>query len=258
MISSRCPRPMGTSESTALSPICMGSCTDLRTMMPGALISTRAPSASAGFSVDGVAEAVHHAPEQALPTGTSTMAPVGDRDGRRSGRGVRDGSLGATQGRVCLHSHFSLGNVDEKQKRDCSRVRSRLTERAIFFRSDDRGCLMPDRFFERGKGLTSVRFTMSPSLMVVSLPKHTITDVVVLEVEGHALDAGGELDHLAGLNLVQAVDARDAITDGEDASDFVDVEGGVVAGDAPRGGRRVLRGDPRRLRRGRCGTRARS
>ena len=26
-------------------------------------------------------------------------------------------------------------------------------------------------------------------------------DVVVLEVERHALDAGGELDHLAGLNL---------------------------------------------------------
>ena len=70
------------------------------------------------------------------------------------------------------------------------------------------------------------------------------TDVVVLEVERHALHAGGELDHLAGLNLVQAVDARDAITHGEDATDFVDVQSGVVAGNAllEEGGE-LLRGD---------------
>jgi hypothetical protein len=40
MISSRWPRPIGIIESIALMPVCIGSCTDLRAMMPGALIST--------------------------------------------------------------------------------------------------------------------------------------------------------------------------------------------------------------------------
>jgi hypothetical protein len=39
MMSSRWPRPMGMVESMALMPVCTGSCTDLRAMMPGALIS---------------------------------------------------------------------------------------------------------------------------------------------------------------------------------------------------------------------------
>ena len=41
MISSRCPRPTGTSESTALSPDSIGSCTDWRAMIPGAFTSMR-------------------------------------------------------------------------------------------------------------------------------------------------------------------------------------------------------------------------
>ena len=40
MISSRWPRPIGISASIALMPVCIGSCTDLRGMMPGALTST--------------------------------------------------------------------------------------------------------------------------------------------------------------------------------------------------------------------------
>src|SRR5919112_1151122 len=38
-------------------------------------------------------------------------------------------------------------------------------------------------------------------------------DIVGLEVERHALHAVGELDHLAGLDVVEAVDARDTVTD---------------------------------------------
>lgn len=41
MINSRCPRPMGTSESTALIPVCIGSFTEIRGIIPGALIPTR-------------------------------------------------------------------------------------------------------------------------------------------------------------------------------------------------------------------------
>ena len=41
MMSSRCPRPMGTRLSTALMPVCMGSLTEVRGMMPGAFLPTR-------------------------------------------------------------------------------------------------------------------------------------------------------------------------------------------------------------------------
>ncbi len=46
------------------------------------------------------------------------------------------------------------------------------------------------------------------------------TDIVAFEVQGHALDATLELDHLAGLHLVKAVDARDAVANGQDTPDL--------------------------------------
>ena len=53
-------------------------------------------------------------------------------------------------------------------------------------------------------------------------------DVVALQVERHALDAGGgELDHLAGLDLVEAEDAGDAVADAQHLADVGDV--GFVA-----------------------------
>jgi len=42
IISSRCPRPIGTRLSTALMPVCIGSLTEIRGIMPGALTPTRA------------------------------------------------------------------------------------------------------------------------------------------------------------------------------------------------------------------------
>ena len=65
MISSRWPRPIGIIASMALMPVCSGSFTGWRTMMPGATISTwrvvlrldRAPA------VDRAAERVDHAAE---------------------------------------------------------------------------------------------------------------------------------------------------------------------------------------------------
>src|SRR3546814_13486976 len=38
------------------------------------------------------------------------------------------------------------------------------------------------------------------------------TDIVGLEVQRHALDAAIEFDHFAGLDVVEAVDAGDAVT----------------------------------------------
>ena len=68
MISSRWPRPTGTSASSALRPVCTGSCTDLRGMMPGRLhLDAHALLGDdRALAVDRVAEAVDDAAEQAL------------------------------------------------------------------------------------------------------------------------------------------------------------------------------------------------
>ena len=57
-------------------------------------------------------------------------------------------------------------------------------------------------------------------------------DVVALEVQGHALHAGGgELDHLAGLDLVEAEDAGDAVADRQHLADVGDVRLDAEVGD---------------------------
>ena len=48
-------------------------------------------------------------------------------------------------------------------------------------------------------------------------------DVVGFEVQRHAADAAGELDHLAGLHVVEAVDARDAVTHRQHLPDLGDL-----------------------------------
>src|SRR5262249_52703024 len=48
-------------------------------------------------------------------------------------------------------------------------------------------------------------------------------DVVGLEVEGHAANAAGKLHHLAGLHLVETVDAGNAIADRQHLADFRDL-----------------------------------
>ena len=52
-------------------------------------------------------------------------------------------------------------------------------------------------------------------------------DIVGFEVQRHALDAAMELDHLAGLHIVEAIDARDAVADGQDLADFADFRFGA-------------------------------
>src|SRR6266566_2135378 len=51
-------------------------------------------------------------------------------------------------------------------------------------------------------------------------PEDHDADVVGLQVQGHAAGAVLELDHLAGLDVVEAVDAGDAVADGQHLSDF--------------------------------------
>ncbi len=78
MISSRWPRPIGIIESIALIPVCSGSFTGWRLMMPGATMSTlrvvvvcTGPSPSTGRP-----NASTTRPTSARPTGTSSTRPV--------------------------------------------------------------------------------------------------------------------------------------------------------------------------------------
>src|SRR3954452_9490143 len=79
MTSSRWPRPIGISASIAFSPVCIGSCTDLRGVIPGAFTSTRRRSTSptnGPLPSIGLPSPSTTRPSSALPTGTSTMSRV--------------------------------------------------------------------------------------------------------------------------------------------------------------------------------------
>src|SRR5690606_36012547 len=78
MISSRWPRPIGMSESIALMPVCIGSCTGLRPMMPGAWISMRRWTTSdrGPLPSTGSPSVLTTRPSRPSPTGTERMLPV--------------------------------------------------------------------------------------------------------------------------------------------------------------------------------------
>ena len=79
MISSRWPRPIGVMASIALMPVCSGSCTGLRPMMPGAWISTRRwmPPTISPLPSIGSPSALTTRPSIASPTGTREDAAGG-------------------------------------------------------------------------------------------------------------------------------------------------------------------------------------
>src|SRR3954454_7913545 len=78
MMSWRWPRPMGVIASIDLMPVCMGSCTGLRPMIPGAWISTRRaiPPTMSPRPSTGSPSALTTRPSNASPTGTLRIRPV--------------------------------------------------------------------------------------------------------------------------------------------------------------------------------------
>ena len=153
MISSRWPRPIGTSASIAFSPVCTGSCTERRGMMPGALTSTRVRVTSVSGPL----------PSIGLPSAVDDPAQQAAAD---------------------RHVDDRAGALD----------RVALADAAVLAEDHD-------------------------------------ADIVEFEVEGHALHAVRELDHLAGLHLVEAVDAGDAVADRQDLPDLGDIRLAAETGD---------------------------
>merc|ERR1711881_709716 len=58
------------------------------------------------------------------------------------------------------------------------------------------------------------------------------TDVVRLQVERHTLDAAVKLYHLLGLDVLEAMDSSDTISDGEDLASFLEIDLGALAEDS--------------------------
>src|SRR5438105_5435044 len=63
--------------------------------------------------------------------------------------------------------------------------------------------------------------------------EHDHPDIVALEVEGQALFAGRKLDHLAGLNPVESIDAGDAVADRQYRADLRDIRLAAKTGNLP-------------------------
>ena len=62
--------------------------------------------------------------------------------------------------------------------------------------------------------------------------EHDHTDVVGLQVESHALQSGAELHHPLGLDVLEAIDTGDTVTNGQDTASLLEVDGGGSSQDS--------------------------
>ena len=72
-----------------------------------------------------------------------------------------------------------------------------------------------------------VRLTMSPSFTPAGVAQDGDAHVVGFEVEHQADHAARELDELAGQRAFETVDARDAVTAGQNRARLTDERGAV-------------------------------
>mmetsp|Transcript_64756 Transcript_64756/g.128016 ORF Transcript_64756/g.128016 Transcript_64756/m.128016 type:complete len:653 (-) Transcript_64756:1006-2964(-) len=84
--------------------------------------------------------------------------------------------------------------------------------------------------------------------------EHDNTNVVVLQVERHATQAGVKLNHLAGLHVLQAVHARNTVTDRQHLADLLELDLAAVVHDLGLDDSRQL-GRRRGILLGRCARR---
>src|SRR6202048_1034440 len=118
-------------------------------------------------------------------------------------------------GLAVTDDQFALAAGDRDQRlgrRDRTLAVDRIAERVDHAAEQ----ALADRGIDDGAGaLDGLTFLD----LAVSAEDHD-TDVVGLEVQRHAAGAVLELDHLAGLDVVETVDAGDAVADGQHLSDF--------------------------------------
>jgi len=65
--------------------------------------------------------------------------------------------------------------------------------------------------------------SVSPECRLPIVTQDDNSDVVRLQVKGHTLDTGVELDHLTSLNFSETEDTGDTITDRDDRAEFFQV-----------------------------------
>merc|ERR1719270_1945164 len=58
------------------------------------------------------------------------------------------------------------------------------------------------------------------------ITKDDNTNVVRLQVESHALQSGAELHHLFGLDVLETIDTSNTVSNGQDTSSFLQIDGG--------------------------------
>merc|ERR1719312_2434787 len=58
------------------------------------------------------------------------------------------------------------------------------------------------------------------------ITKDDNTNVVRLQVESHALQSGAELHHLFGLDVLETIDTSNTVSNGQDTSSFLEIDGG--------------------------------
>ena len=170
MISSRWPRPIGVIESMDLMPVCKGSCTGWRPMMPGAWISMRAVVGvdERTRAVDRLAEGVDDPAEQA----------VADRHREDAARGLDRLALFDAAERLAEHDGadrllvevqgeaeravLELEQLVHRRRREApTRGRCRRRPRGCARPGARQSGLKPARFFSRAAVMSAVLMVSS-------------------------------------------------------------------------------------------------
>ena len=172
MISSRWPRPMGVMASMDLMPVCSGSCTGLRPMMPGAWISMRRIwcADDGALAVDRLAEGVDDPAEQGVADGHREDA-AGGLDGGALLDAAADSASPSTTAPMESSSRFRARPTVPPSNSSSSFTPRRAGPRRGRCRRRPRGPARPG--WPRATGVKPARFfrraaAMSPVLMVSS------------------------------------------------------------------------------------------
>ena len=165
-----------------------------------------------------------------------------DRDGRLSGLTVTDDELALTTADrdhgvdrldACLERLLDRLTTDDARRLQLDAARVLRVDRAlavdglterVHHATDER--LADGDLHDAARALDALAFADAG----VGAEDRD-TDVVLFEVEDHAHHAAVQLDELTGHGALEAVHARDAVTDGEHGAGLGDVDRLVVSGD---------------------------